>query len=67
MKIVILDAQTITKGDISLDSLKDFGEVVTYNLTKFEEIPERIKDADAVICNKTLLNEESLKEAKKLK
>lgn len=67
MKIVILDAQTITKGDISLDSLKDFGEVVTYNLTNFEEIPERIKDADAVICNKTLLNEESLKEAKKLK
>lgn len=67
MKIVILDAQTITKGDISLDSLKGFGEVVTYNLTKFEEIPERIKDADAVICNKTLLNEESLKEAKKLK
>ncbi len=67
MKIVILDAQTITKGDISLDSLKDFGEVVTYNLTKFEEIPSRIKDADAVICNKTLLNEESLKGADKLK
>ncbi len=67
MKIVILDAQTITKGDISLDSLKDFGEVVTYNLTKFEEIPSRIKDADAVICNKTLLNAESLKGADKLK
>lgn len=67
MKIVILDAQTITKGDVSLDSLKDFGEVVTYNLTKFEEIPERIKDADAVICNKTVLNEESLKSAQNLK
>ncbi len=67
MKIVVLDAQTITKGDISLDSLKDFGEVVTYNLTKFEEIPSRIKDADAVICNKTLLNAESLKGADKLK
>lgn len=67
MKIVILDAQTITKGDVSLSTLSDFGEVVTYNLTKYEEIPERIKDADAVICNKTLLDENSLKDAKNLK
>ncbi len=67
MKIVILDAQTITKGDISLSSLSDFGEVVTYNLTKYEEINERIKDADAVICNKTVLDKNSLKDAKNLK
>ena len=67
MKIVILDAQTITKGDISLSTLSDFGEVVTYNLTSYEEIAERIKDADAVICNKTQLNESNLKDAKNLK
>lgn len=67
MKIVILDAQTITKGDISLSCLSDFGEVVTYNLTKYEEIPMRIKDADAVICNKTLLDKKSLSDAEKLK
>ncbi len=67
MKIVILDAQTITKGDISLASLEKFGEVVTYNLTKPEEIEERIKDANAVICNKTVLNESNMKNAKDLK
>lgn len=67
MKIVVLDAQTITKGDISLKPLEKFGEVVTYNLTSYEEIPQRISDADAVICNKTLLNESSLKDAKNLK
>lgn len=67
MKIVILDAQTITNGDISLKPLSAFGEVVTYNLTKYEEIEDRIKDADAVICNKTLLNKDNLKNAKKLK
>lgn len=67
MKIVVLDAQTITNGDISLEPLSHFGEVITYNLTKYEEIPERIKDADAVICNKTLLNSESLKGANNLK
>ncbi len=67
MKIVVLDAQTITKGDISLKPLEKFGEVVTYNLTSYEDIPQRIADADAVICNKTLLNEGSLKNAKKLR
>ncbi len=67
MKIVVLDAQTITNGDVSLEPLSRFGEVITYNLTKFTEIPERVKDADAVICNKTLLNSESLKGANKLK
>ncbi len=67
MKIVVLDAQTITKGDISLKPLQKFGEVVTYNLTKFEDIAERIKDADAVICNKTLLNSDNLKDVKKLR
>lgn len=67
MKIVVLDAQTITKGDISLTPLSAFGEVVTYNLTKYEEIPQRIADADAVICNKTILDEGSLSGAKNLK
>lgn len=67
MKIVVLDAQTITKGDILLSSLSDFGEVVTYNLTKYEEIESRIKDADAVICNKTLLDKNSLSGACNLK
>lgn len=67
MKIVILDAQTITKGDISLKPLEVFGEVVTYNLTSYEQIGERVKDADAVICNKTVLDENSLKNAKNLK
>ena len=67
MKIVVLDAQTITKGDISLSPLEKFGEVVTYNLTEYEEIPQRIEDADAVICNKTLLDKTSLKNANKLK
>lgn len=67
MKIVITDAQTITKGDISLDFLKKYGEVVIYPLTSKEEIAERLKDADAVICNKTPLNRETLAGAEKLK
>ncbi len=67
MKIVILDAQTITKGDISLKPLEKFGEVVTYNLTSYEDIAQRIKNADAVICNKTVLDSSNMKDAKNLR
>lgn len=67
MKIVILDAQTVTNGDVSLKPLEKYGEVVIYNLTSYEQIAQRIKDADAVICNKTVLNESNMKDAKKLR
>ncbi|MBE7012057.1 MAG: D-2-hydroxyacid dehydrogenase [Ruminococcaceae bacterium] len=61
MKIVMTDCQTITKGDLDLSAFDALGEVVIYDLTPKEKIYERIKDADAVICNKTVLNEENLK------
>ncbi len=67
MKIVVLDAQTVTKGDLSLQPLKRFGEMVVYQLTPPELIAERVHDADIVLCNKTVLCEENLRDAKKLK
>lgn len=67
MKIVILDAQTVTKGDLPLSDLERFGETVVYPLTPPELIAERVKDADIVLCNKTQLNESNLKNAEKLK
>ncbi len=67
MKIVILDAQTVTKGDLSLSPLDKFGEVTVYNLTPPELIAERVKDADIILCNKPILCEDNLKDAKSLK
>lgn len=67
MKIVLTDAQTVTQGDLSLEPLKEFGEVIINQRTAYEDIAETIKDADAVICNKTLLNPETLCPAKNLK
>lgn len=67
MKIVLTDAQTVTQGDLSLEPLKEFGEVVVNQLTDYENIAETIKDADAVICNKTILNAETMALAKNLK
>ena len=67
MKIILTDAKTVTQGDLSLEPLKEFGEVVVYELTDYDEIAERVQDADAIICNKTPLNEDTLRLASHLK
>lgn len=67
MKIVLTDAQTVLDTLVNADSLKQFGEVVLYGLLKYDEIAEKIADADMVVCNKTLLNEHTLRLAKNLK
>lgn len=67
MKIVLTDAQTVTQGDLSLEPLKEFGEVQVNLLTPYEDIAETVRDADAIICNKTPLNSETLKLATHLK
>ena len=67
MKIVITDGATVTGGDLSFDLFKQFGEAVIYDLTAPEEIAERIKDADIVLCNKTPMTAEVMKDAKNLK
>lgn len=67
MKIVVLDGKTLATNHQELEGLKRFGELVIYELTAPELIAERIKDADVVLCNKNVLNESNLKDAKNLK
>lgn len=67
MKIVITDASTVTNGDISLKVFEQFGEVRIFDVTEPNQVAERVKDADVIICNKTLLNRDNLKDAKNLK
>jgi len=67
VKIVITDWKTVTNGDLSLDSIKAFGEVEVYELTKPHETAQRIKDADIVLCNKTPMTAQVLEGAKNLK
>ncbi|MCQ2515058.1 MAG: D-2-hydroxyacid dehydrogenase [Ruminococcus sp.] len=67
MKIVLTDAQTVLDELVDASSLDEFGEVVKYGLLKYDEVAEKIADADIVICNKTVLNEETLRLAKNLK
>ncbi|MCI8956851.1 MAG: D-2-hydroxyacid dehydrogenase [Eubacterium sp.] len=68
MKIVILDAETLTiNNDIDFSIFDLYGDVTIYPFTKDEEVAERIKDADIVLCNKSPMNRENLCQAKKLK
>ncbi len=53
MRIVVADAETVVGNGIDLAFLKEFGQVVEYDLTPPELLIERLQGADAVICNKT--------------
>lgn len=66
MRIVFLDVKTIGE-DIDLSGYDELGEVVKYGYSSLEEIPERVKDADVIIVNKVLVNEQTIGTAEKLK
>ena len=67
MKIVLTDAQTVLDKLVNADILKQFGEVEEYGLLRYDEVAEKIADADMVVCNKTLLDKNTLRLAKNLK
>lgn len=63
-KIVILDGKTL--GNVDYIKLNEYGQVVYYDTTAKEEVAERIKDANIVLTNKVVLNEDNLKDAEDL-
>lgn len=66
MKIVFLDAKSVGE-DIDLSKYSELGEFLTYDFSTQEQIPERIADADVLITNKCLINEQSIGCAQDLK
>ncbi len=66
MKLVFLDKKTIGE-DIDFSKFSELGEVVEYDYTLPEEVPERTKDADIVIVNKIPVNEKTIHTARNLK
>lgn len=66
MKIVFLDAKSIGE-DIDLSGFDALGEVVKYDFTTDEEVPERVKDANVIIINKVNINESTIGGAKQVK
>lgn len=53
MKIVMLEAASVSLGDVSFDEIYRLGEVREFPLTPVDRIIENIGDAEAVLCNKT--------------
>lgn len=58
MRIVVADAATVVGHGIDLAFLREFGEVIEYDLTAPEELIPRLQGADAVICNKVRITAE---------
>ena len=67
MRVVILDAKTLTNDDIDFSVFDEFGEVTIYDYTKYDEIAERVKDSEIILCNKCIMNKETLKNAGNVK
>ncbi|AOR23031.1 D-2-hydroxyacid dehydrogenase [Clostridium taeniosporum] len=63
-EIVVLDGKTL--GNIDFSKLNEFGNVTYYDLTSSNEVEDRIKNANIVLTNKVVLNENNLKNAKNL-
>ena len=58
MKIVILDGYGLNPGDLSWEAFEALGEVTLYDYTAPEQAAERMRGAEAVITNKTVLTKE---------
>ncbi len=67
MHIVVTDGDTVVGHGITLDFLKEFGEVTVYGLTPQEELAQRIGEADAVICNKSQITAQVMAACSNLK
>ena len=66
MKIVFLDVKTIG-DDIDLSGFEMLGNVVKYDFSSSEEVPDRVADADVIVLNKVKVNEQTISTANNLK
>lgn len=67
MQIVVLDGYALNPGDLSWNGLQKLGECFIYERSRPEEIYDRIKNADAIITNKAVINEQLIEQLPKLK
>lgn len=67
MKIVVLDGYTVNPGDLDWSLFKELGELVVYDRTAYGDIIERSRGVDAVLTNKTPLDEFILSQLPDLK
>jgi glycerate dehydrogenase len=67
MKIIVLDGEPLSTGDISWSWLETLGEFTVHARTSPAEVTARINGADAVFTNKVKLTEEHFQSCAELK
>ena len=67
MKIVELDGYAANPGDLSYSAFEELGEFVVYPRTAPDEVVERAKDADIILVNKVIIDENVINSLPKLK
>lgn len=67
IKAVILDADTVTGGDVSLDPILKICDTTVYGFSAPDVIAERIGDAEVVLTNKCVITKDIMKKCPKLR
>lgn len=67
MKIVILESTAVNPGDLSWDTIRQFGDVTIYDRTAPEDAASRIGDAEVALINKTPITAQVLAQCPSLK
>lgn len=68
MRILITDCASLTSGgDLSLETLKKYGEITEYGNISRTELLKEVADKDIVLCNKTVIDSEVINAAPNLK
>ena len=66
MKIVFIDKSTLTE-DVNLTKPNFPHQWIEYNSTSADQTLDRVKDADIIVTNKVVLNEEIIRQCRSLK
>lgn len=67
MNLVILDGYALNPGDLSYDSLRQYGTLTIYERTAPEQLIQRAIDADAVLTNKVAFGEREMAQLPRLR
>lgn len=67
MKMLITEGLVLTKGDISFDNLRAYGELTVKDNLSYNELEEIIAEYDVIFCNKINIDKNILDKAIKLK
>lgn len=62
-----MDGKGVNPGDMSWKQIQQFGELIVYERTASEEITDHVGDAEIVLTNKTVFDEDTIAKLKNVK